>query len=58
MKVLKRLKRPSKQTHYVAPKKIVMTSSQVMIVKKLGLSLEDYAKAYFDNFCSYKQRYC
>lgn len=56
MKVLKKLKRPARITPYVPPKVIRMSTSQVQILKKLGIPLEVYAREYKKEF-AYKNRY-
>ena len=52
MKILKRIKRPVQVTSYVPPKVITLTTTQVQLLKRLNIPIDDYANQF-----KYKNRY-
>lgn len=56
MKVRSRLKRPARVTSYQPPKKIVLSTTQLSLLEKLEIPLQEYSKVLMEEF-GYKRRY-
>jgi len=56
MKIRHRLKRPARITTYQPPSRIIISETQLNILKRLGIPLEKYAKE-MKNQMRYKRRY-